>query len=277
MAGGKNGTAGGAWKRGSFTAVCAAVLSLAALTACSVPGQRVKEPVSGSGVSDSYALLGGTSLEMEVKVLRGKKDGPSIYLVAGVHGDETAGCAAAAELAGDRLLAGSLYILSPANVYGAKHGQRKTEEERDLNRNFPGDPEGCDAEQIAAAVFGDIEEKKPELVLDLHEAAETEGDRDFLGNSLICQSLDGVGDLILSLLSESERTDFTSAPFTLYGSPPAGSLNRAVTEGLKIPVITVETFRGEPQETRVKNHLSVVRYILKAFEMEYVNNEEDKT
>ena len=98
--------------------------------------------------------------------------GPAVYVVAGVLGDETAGWRAGNLLRDACLRAGTLYIISPANVYGAANDQRKTAEERDLNRNFPGDADGCDAARIAAEIFSDIAQRQPALLLDLHEAHE---------------------------------------------------------------------------------------------------------
>lgn len=213
----------------------------------------------------TFPLLEETELEIEGCTVKGRADGPSIYLVAGLHGDETAGWMAAERLRKKRLSIGTLWIVSPVNRYGAAEGKRKTAGERDINRNFPGDREGCDAERIAAAIYEDIEAKKPDLVLDLHEAETETGRQDDLGNSLICQSIETTGDLILDLMTESQQGRIGSHTLTLYGSPPAGSINRVVTEELGIPVITVETSRGEPLERRIENHLEIVSYILEYY------------
>lgn len=214
-----------------------------------------------------YYLLEGTVLENTVSVTKGKTDGMVIYLVGGIHGDEVAGWKAAERLKEISISSGTLYILSMANRYGVEHNQRKTREERDLNRNFPGDTDGCDTERVAAAIYQDIKEKKPDLVLDLHEALSEKEDRDFIGNSIICQSLDGDGDLVLELLEKSLHGELTSSGLELYGSPPQGSLNRVITEELEIPVITVETFREEALETRIRNHMEIMEYVLRYFEM----------
>ena len=50
--------------------------------------------------------------------------------------------------------------------------------------------------------------------------------------------------------------------FTLYGSPPSGSINRTVTDELGSPVITVETFRGDEMEVRIEKHLEVTDFVL---------------
>ena len=224
--------------------------------------------------TEEYRLLEGTQEENTVLVLRGETEGPTIYIVAGVHGDETAGWLAGNLLKQTTLKAGTLHILSPANTYGAEQDQRKTRSGRDLNRNFPGNPDGWDAERIAASIYADIRDKQPELVLDLHEALAKEDDYkalgpnyDALGNSLICQSLDGIGDLVLDALLSSEEGDLCSGALTLYGSPPAGSLNRVVTEELGIPVITVETLRTEPLTQRVQNQLELAEFVLEYYDM----------
>lgn len=218
---------------------------------------------------EEYLLLEGTEEENTVQVLRGQEDGPVIYVVAGVHGDEQAGWRTGNLLKEATVTAGTVYIVSPANLYGAQVDQRRTRENRDLNRNFPGDPAGCDAERIAYSIFTDIADKSPALVLDLHEAIPKEDDYealrsnyDALGNSLICHSLESIGEMVLDLLQATEEGTLCAAPFILYSAPPRGSVNQTVTTELGIPTITVETLRSEPLAQRVRNQLEIVEYVL---------------
>ena len=223
---------------------------------------------------ETYKLLEGTEEENTVHVLRGSGEGPVIYVVAGVHGDEVAGWRAGNLLKEATVKAGTVYIVSPANVYGAGENQRKTKSARDLNRSFPGDPGGGDGARIAHSIFTDIQDKQPILVLDLHEALPKEDDYqklgsnyDALGNSLICQSLDGIGDMVLDAILTSEAGELCSGPLTLYGSPPSGSVNHTVTQQLGIPAITVETLRSEPLAQRVRNQLELVEFIFEYYNM----------
>lgn len=223
---------------------------------------------------EEYLLAEGTAEENSVCVLRGAEDGPAVYIVAGVHGDEQAGWRAGNLLKDATLKAGTLYIVSPANLYGAQQDQRRTREGWDLNRNFPGASEGCDAERIAWSIYTDVADKIPVLVLDLHEAVAKEDDYaslganyDALGNSLICQDLTGIGELVLEALLASEEGTLCSGPLTLYGSPPTGSVNQVMTLELSIPTITVETLRSEPLAQRVGNQLEVVEFALEHYGM----------
>lgn len=208
-----------------------------------------------------YTLLEDTPWTIEVEVLAGSEEGKTVYVVAGIHGDEQAGWMAAEQLKTSEISVGTMYIVSPANAYGAEHQQRKTKDLRDLNRNFPGSDTGSDAQQIAAAIYKDIQEKQPDIVLDLHEAVAQEGTRDNLENVLICQSLSGIEDLILMLLDLSGQPDSGFPLLTLYGSPPSGSINQVVTQGLNIPVITIETARADELEQRIAYHLALVKAI----------------
>lgn len=223
--------------------------------------------VSGCAArSEEYKIAQGTEWENTVRVLRGKADGPAVYLIGGVHGDETAGWTAANRVKDWELKAGTVYVLSPANVYGAEHDQRETRSKRDLNRNFPGNPDGWDAERIAASIYADVADKRPALVLDLHETrGATQPERDDLSNSIILWDVAPVSDLVWGLLEDSAAGTLGDVPLTLLGSPPEGSVNRTVSENLGIPVITVETWRGEELETRVKRQLGIVDYVLRHY------------
>lgn len=215
-----------------------------------------------------YTLLEGSPFEMTVCCLEGEKDGPVVYVVGGIHGDELAGWYAGTLLKQADLYAGTLYILAPANLYGAQENQRETKSGRDLNRAFPGKESGWDAQQIANAIFNDVKEKAPTLLLDLHEAHPGTEHADALGNSVIVENMRGdFGAMVLEMLLRSEQGELWSQPLTLYAAPPEGSINQVVSATLDIQAITVETLRSESMEQRVKNHLELVEYILKQYGM----------
>lgn len=211
---------------------------------------------------ERYLIAEGTEFENTVVVRRGVQEGPSVYIVGGIHGDETAGWTAANLLKEVCPKAGTIYILSPANVYGAEHDKRTTRSDRDLNRNFPGDPEGWDAERIAASIYADVQERSPDLLLDLHETKgpqESAPERDDLRNAVIVNDVAQISDLVWELTVEGD--------LTLMGSPPAGSVNRTVSEQLGIPAITLETWRGEALKERVARQIRFVEKVLTFYGM----------
>ncbi len=211
--------------------------------------------------AETYAIGFGAETN-EVHVVTGSAAGPAVYVVAGLHGDEPAGTRASLLLLLEKVVSGQLFVLPRANLSGARTGSRLVDSLEDLNRVFPGDPEGSPARRAAHAIYMDIADKRPELVLDLHEAGRAEGPEDDLRHSLVCWSLDGVGEDILAFLDASGSGALPGEAFRLWGSPPPGSLNREVTSRLGIPVITVETFREDPLELRVDTQLSAARFFL---------------
>lgn len=208
-----------------------------------------------------HPFMADSEWENSVVCLKGEQDGPVVYFVCGLHGDETAGWTAGNLLKDATIKAGTVYILSPANLYGAQNDQRKTKSDRDANRYFPGAPDGFDAEQIDDAIYRDIIDKSPDLVLDLHEGLVHTDGTDDLGNSIICEDVSLMGDLIWDIMLSAESGGLCGG-LTLYGTPPEGSLNHEVTKNLGIPVITVETSRGETLAQRVDKQLELAEFIL---------------
>ena len=212
----------------------------------------------------SYKLGEGTDIENEVVVLKGQEEGPTIYIVAGVHGVEIAGWMAGNLVKKAGIKAGTLHILAPANRWGANAEPRSryVTEEQDLNRSFPGNPEGNMAERVADSIFQDIKRVNPVFVFDLHEAQGNYANTDFLGSSLIYTSLDKMSDMYLDMLMATETGELCSERFNFYGPGPIGSVNNTVTTQLDIPTITVETYRGYPLERRIGDQLDIVEYVL---------------
>ena len=212
----------------------------------------------------SYKIGEGTDVENEVVVLQGEEEGPTIYIVAGVHGGEIAGWMTGNLVKKVGIKAGTVHILSPANRWGAEADPRSryVTGQEDLNRSFPGDPEGNMAQRVADTIFQDIERVDPVFVFDLHEAMANEENRDFLGSSLIYTDLSEMSDMYFDMLLATESGELCSERFNFFAPGPVGSINNTVTTQLGIPTITVETYRGYPLERRIGDQLDIVEYVL---------------
>lgn len=245
-------------------------------------GYRVKEPACDLDIStmtfadfgsdffveeypvsvETYTLTEGELTEATVYHITAEQPGKTVYIVAGVHGDERAAWFAGTLLRSATIRAGELYVLAPANANGAKNGTRYVTDKQDLNRSFPGSSDGNEAERFAHALLEDIRDKQPDLVFDLHEAIiYTEG-RDFLGSTLIFTDLAGMEELFFDMLFATQDKTICSTEFGYTGPGPNGSINSTVTNELGIPTITVETFRGFRMERRVADQLDIVQYAL---------------
>ncbi len=101
-----------------------------------------------------------------------REKGPTVWLTACIHGDEVVGMAVIHEIfrqARRKLLRGIIHAFPVTNPIGLETSSRKiTLSREDLNRSFPGKPEGTLGERLASRIFGTIVDSGPDLAVDLH-------------------------------------------------------------------------------------------------------------
>lgn len=116
-------------------------------------------------------LFDYTEMTIPVEVIRGKKDGPTIFVSAAIHGDEINGVEVIRRLlARKKLLSnlhGTLIAVPIVNMFGFNRNLRYLPDRRDLNRVFPGTKNGSLAAQIAYKFMKEIVEKC-EYGIDIH-------------------------------------------------------------------------------------------------------------
>jgi uncharacterized protein len=121
-------------------------------------------------VTSSHPALSG--LEWPVFEARGAAEGPRLCLTAGVHGGEYPAIAAVRqfmrELDPDSLRGSILAvpIISPTS-FQSRSAFLVPEDGRNLNRSFPGDPDGSFTEILAHHVFNEFISGS-DLLIDLH-------------------------------------------------------------------------------------------------------------
>ena len=115
----------------------------------------------------------GLPVSVPVRVIRGAKPGPSVFVLGAVHGDELNGTGIVRELMlrGVTLTRGTLVLVPVVNVFGFERNSRYLPDRRDLNRSFPGDPDGSLAFRLAYTVFHEVV-AQCDYGLDLHTAAQ---------------------------------------------------------------------------------------------------------
>ncbi len=129
------------------------------------------------GVRYSFLkILTGSDLSrrrLAVMTATASKPGPTLWLTACAHGDEVGGVVVIQEvfrrLKRKPLLCGEVRAFPLMNPLGFEVGTRHISiGGEDLNRSFPGNPNGSLAHRIAATIFDEIIQTQPALVLDLH-------------------------------------------------------------------------------------------------------------
>ncbi len=124
-------------------------------------------------VSESYSAH---PVRIPVTVVTGVRPGPVCFVTAAVHGDELNGVGAVRRLIAEaktrrKELKGTLVCLPLVNVLGFHVHSRYLPDRRDLNREFPGNPEGPMSARVAHAVWSKIL-RHCDFGLDLHTAAQ---------------------------------------------------------------------------------------------------------
>ena len=120
------------------------------------------------GVMSNHAPMG-----LPLHVIHGRRDGPTLFVSAAVHGDEVNGVEIIRRLLNSAIvsrLKGTLLAVPIVNVHGFISHSRYLPDRRDLNRSFPGNPKGSLASQLAD-VFMEEVVKRSTHGIDLHTAS----------------------------------------------------------------------------------------------------------
>ncbi|RJG50673.1 succinylglutamate desuccinylase/aspartoacylase family protein [Motilimonas pumila] len=112
----------------------------------------------------------GIDVGTPVLVARGENAGPVLCLTAAVHGDELNGIEITRQVLhhiDTRELNGTVIGVPIVNLDGFHNSSRYLKDRRDLNRYFPGSPDGSSADRIAHSFFNKVVSKCDALI-DLH-------------------------------------------------------------------------------------------------------------
>jgi predicted deacylase len=137
-------------------------------------GGYTSEPGSITKIELSVAkLYTDADVSLPIKVFRGKKDGPTIFISAAVHGDELNGIEIIRRLINQKsfeIIRGTVIAVPMVNVYGVVNQSRYMPDRRDLNRSFPGSPKGSLAARVAHIFLTEIV-SHCDYGIDLHTGA----------------------------------------------------------------------------------------------------------
>jgi predicted deacylase len=187
-------------------------------------------------VSESYV---STPVEIPLTIINGIGEGPILMVTAASHGDECNGTAIVRQLVygvDHSNLRGVLICAPVLNLPGFLRNERDLPDGRDLNRNFPGKPDGNSAQRIANRIFTQIVQKCDYLI-DLHTATR--------GRTNILQVRGDMTNAEVRRIAKAFGSEIVIDEPGL-----AGTLRKAATES-GIPTLTAEI--GESQ--RFEKHL----------------------
>ena len=219
------------------------------------PGEKARGPVT---------VLDGpmTRLTLPVAIINSGKPGPSLVLLAGIHGTDYPGIEAAARIIrrtspGD--IRGVLTVFPLVNVLGFEASEPflMPVDRQNINRIFPGDPAGTPSFILAHVLFEHVR-RLADCVIDLHGGDTTEHLVPF---ALYYES--GNADVDARSAAMARLYD---TPYVWAMSPPYGHRGTSIGELSKIgiPAIAGEAgYLGTCHEADVETHIRGVGNIMK--------------
>ncbi|MCO6003684.1 succinylglutamate desuccinylase/aspartoacylase family protein [Actinoallomurus purpureus] len=210
--------------------------------------------------------LGTTAVHVPVTLVNGAHPGPTVVVTAGVHGGEFTGVDAATRL-GALLEPDEVHgrlvvcpVVNPPAVYQGRLGVSPLDG-ININRVFPGNPDGTPTERLAAWIFETLI-AEADAYVDLHSGGIDETLRDFVGYRLtgradvdgraqgMARAL-GIEDVILGLNAEGGNSHAAAArqgvPAVLVETGQLGERDPAAARSL------IESLH------RLLHHLGVLR------------------
>ncbi|MAS92489.1 MAG: succinylglutamate desuccinylase [Verrucomicrobiales bacterium] len=139
----------------------------------SIGGQSFRPGEKGGVELPIGSLIDYQAVTMSVHVRRSRKEGPTLLLTAGIHGDELIGVEILRRLVKSRRLQslrGTLIVVPVVNMPAFLSRSRYLPDRRDLNRLFPGSPDGSLGGRLAATFVDEIVSAS-DYAIDFHAGA----------------------------------------------------------------------------------------------------------
>ncbi|MGI9204550.1 MAG: succinylglutamate desuccinylase/aspartoacylase family protein [Woeseiaceae bacterium] len=198
----------------------------------------------------------GIAAPTPVLVVNGANRGPTLCVTAAIHGDELNGIEVVRRVLYDlepESLSGAVIGVPIVNLQGFRRSSRYLPDRRDLNRYFPGNPNGSSASRLAHSFFTEVISQCDALV-DLHTGSFQRTNlpqlRADLRNPKVVELTQGFGSTVV-----------------LHSDGARGTLRRAATDA-GIPTITLEA--GGParvQDDAVSHSTKGVMTLLNELQM----------
>jgi len=219
-------------------------------------GEKVKVSLSVS------KMFNGSTLEIPIVVINGVKEGPTLCVVGGVHGDEYEGPRAIAEIIKElnpKKLRGTFIGVPVLNVLAYRWGSRVTpEDQKNLARVFPGKRDGTITEKIAYTFTQEII-LKSDYIIDLHS-----GGTDYSYMDMLCY-FDVPGEVGRKSLELAQMFPI-SIIFRSFEKPIGRLIDTAISNG--IPSVGTECKgEGRYQESSKNIYTSGIKNVMKKLNM----------
>jgi len=133
-------------------------------------GEKVALGKSAEASFGVAKLHSRNAVEVPVIIERSKKPGPTVLIIAGIHGDEVNGVEIVRQIIAkgiNKPKIGTIICIPVINIFGFIHMDREFPDGRDLNRVFPGSKSGSLASRVAHKLINEVV-PHADLILDYH-------------------------------------------------------------------------------------------------------------
>jgi hypothetical protein len=245
------------------------------------PPTPTPEPfIVAEGVQE-HVLMAGSQYQSRLYVFGTGRPGNIILALGGVHGNEPGGWLAAEQVVDYvRPDTGALLVIPRANRLATFAFVRTTDDMGDLNRMYPGDPEGIPMARMAYEIMNVIRDYHVNYVVDLHESwafwtdrTATQGGTAFLGQTIATSFEGGVplARQVVENVNTRVRYSHETMHFREFGlNRPPGSMGSGGRSSLSIPnhapglvSLLVEMGQQQALERRIALHVDVLREIMR--------------
>jgi hypothetical protein len=219
-------------------------------------------------------LMEGTAQETTMYLMGTGEPGPVVLVLGGVHGDEPGGWLAADSVLDLTFSRGSMLVVPRANRQATYLGMRTTPELGDLNRLYPGNPEGLPMERMAHQIMDLVSEYKVNVLIDLHESWAFYNGRPANGTAFLGQTVSSypnengpvLAQAIVDAVNQKtiypwEELFYREFPNRNNPTPPTGGSRSSLSVGMRHPgvaAILVEMGQQQSLARRIDLHVHVV-------------------
>lgn len=222
------------------------------------------KPGESKEVNFSVANLHTSSpVNVPVIIERSKKPGPTVLFTAGIHGDEVNGVEIIRQLIAkgiNKPKIGTIICMPVINIFGFINLKREFPDGRDLNRVFPGSPNGSLASRVAFKLINEVV-PHADLIIDFHTGGSGRFNAPQLRYSKDKKDLDALAKVF-------------GAPFVLYSKNLSKSF-RVTCNKLGKPILLFEggksfhiddsiTNSGVNGSKRILKHLGMLKTVFKS-------------
>lgn len=226
----------------------------------------------------------GTRWQTAYYMAASERDGPTVLVTAGIHGNEPAGAFAASQIRDWPIRRGTLIVVPRANAPGLAKGTRRLpgveRGARDANRNFPTSTRERAVGTLCKALWAFAVEHSPDWHVDLHEGYGVRGaGSKSVGSSIIVWPDDEAKEAQRLMLEAVNATVADPGQKFVALRPPAkGSFVRASARRLGAKALICETTwsvgaavkgtkRRRPLALRIRQHRIMVHRLLEHLDM----------